>query len=102
MRSWALTNEVSYCLRFVVTSRALSSVVDIHVVQVLVKPYVPSDKLEGSFVLNFGIDKRFVECFNGVFVLVSQHSVCVSMSISGPFNLAKEMYLVVYKSFNNM
>ena len=62
MRSWALTNEVSYCLRFVVTSRALSSVVDIHVVQMLVKPYVPSDKLEGSSVVNSGIDKLFVEC----------------------------------------
>ena len=35
------------------------------------KPYVPSDKLEGSSVVNSVIDKLFVECFNGVFVLVS-------------------------------
>ena len=62
---------MSHCLRFVVTSRALSSVGNIHVVQMLVKPYVPSDKLEGSFVVNSVIDKLFVECFNGVFVLVS-------------------------------
>ena len=32
---WALTNEVGHCLRFVVTSRALSNVGDIHVVQML-------------------------------------------------------------------
>ena len=50
--------------------------------------------------MNSVIDKLFVECFNGVFVLVSYHGVCVAMSISGPFDLAKEMYLVVYKSFN--
>ena len=62
---------MSHCLRFVVTSRALSSVGNIHVVQMLVKPYVPSDKLEGSSVVNSVIDKLFVECFNGVFVLVS-------------------------------
>ena len=62
---------MSHCLRFVVTSRALSSVGDIHVVQMLVKPYVPSDKLEGSSVVNSVIDKLFVDCFYGVFVLVS-------------------------------
>ena len=66
-----MTNEVGHCLRFVVTSRALSSVGDIHVVQMLVKPYVPSDKLEGSSVMNSVVDKLFVECFYGVFVLVS-------------------------------
>ena len=43
---------MGHCLRFVVTSRALSSVGDIHVVQMLIKPYVPSDKLEGSSVVN--------------------------------------------------
>ena len=32
----------------------------------LVKPYVPNDKLEGSSVVNSVIDKLFVECFNGV------------------------------------
>ena len=53
---WALTNEVGHCLRFVVTSRALSSVGDNHVVQKLVKPYVPSDKLEGSSVINSVVD----------------------------------------------
>ena len=62
---------MNHCLRFVVTSRALSSVGNIHVVQMLVKPYVPSDKLEGSFVVNSVIDQLFVECFNGLFVLVS-------------------------------
>ena len=62
---------MSHCLRFVVTSRALSSVGNIHVVQMLVKPYVPSDTLEGSSVVNSVIDKLFVGCFNGVFVLVS-------------------------------
>ena len=87
---------MSHCLRFVVTSRALSSVGNIHVVQMLVKPYV----LEGSSVVNSVINKLFVECFNGVFVLVSLHGVCVAVSISGPFDLVKEMYLVVYKSFN--
>ena len=60
---------MSHCLRFVVTSRALSSVGDIHIVQMLVKPYVPSDKLEGSSVVNSVIDKLFVECFIDVFVL---------------------------------
>ena len=45
-------DEVGHCLRFVVTSRALSSVGDSHVVQMLIKPYVPSDKLEGSSVIN--------------------------------------------------
>ena len=55
---------MSQCLRFVVTS----IVGNIHVVQMLVKPYVPSDKLEGSSVVNSVIDKLFVECFNGVFV----------------------------------
>ena len=52
-------------------SRALSCVSNIHVVQMLVKPYVPSDKLEGSSVVNSVIDKLFVECLYGVFVLVS-------------------------------
>ena len=37
----------------------------------LVKPYVPSDTLEGSSVVTSVIDKLFVGCFNGVFVLVS-------------------------------
>ena len=37
----------------------------------LIKPYVPSDKLEGSSVVNSVVDKLFVECFYGVFVLVS-------------------------------
>ena len=46
------------CLRFVVTSRALSSVGDIHVVQMLI--YVPSDKLEGGSVVNSVVDKLFV------------------------------------------
>ena len=54
---------MGHCLRFVVTSRVLSSVGDIHVVQILVKPYVPSDKLEGSSVVNSVVDKLFVECF---------------------------------------
>ena len=64
---------MGHCLRFVVTSRVLSSVGDIHVLQMLVKPYVPSDKLEGSSVMNSvaNADKLFVECFCGVFVLVS-------------------------------
>ena len=62
---------MSHCLRFVVTSRAFSSFGDIHVVQMLVKLYVPSDKLEDSSVVNSVIDKLFVECFNDVFVLVS-------------------------------
>ena len=47
---------MGHCLRFVVTSRALSSVGDIHVVQMLIKPYVPSDKLEGSSVVNPVVD----------------------------------------------
>ena len=46
---------------FVVTSRALSSVGDVHVVQMLIKPYVPSDKLEGSSVVNPVVDELFVE-----------------------------------------
>ena len=62
---------MSHCLRFVATSRALSSVGDIHVVQMLIQPYVPSDKLEGGSVVNPVVDKLFVECFYGVFVLVS-------------------------------
>ena len=32
---------------------------------------VSSDKLEGSSVMNSVVDKMFVECFYGVFVLVS-------------------------------
>ena len=44
---------------------------DIHVVKMLIKPYVSSDKLEGSTVMNSVVDKLFVECFYGVFVLVS-------------------------------
>ena len=55
---------MGHCLRFVVTSRALSSVGDhdIHVVQMLIKPYVPSDKLEGCSVVNSVVDlKLFVE-----------------------------------------
>ena len=49
---------MGHCLRFVVTSRALSSVGDIHVVQMLIKPYVPS---EGSSVVNPVVDELFVE-----------------------------------------
>ena len=61
---------MGHCLRFIFTSRALSSVVtsralssvgDIHVVQMLIQPYVPSDKLEGSFVVNPVVDELFVE-----------------------------------------
>ena len=52
---------MGHCLRFVVTSRALSSVGDIHAVQMLIKPYVPSDKLEGSSVVNPVVDELFVE-----------------------------------------
>ena len=52
---------MGHCLRFVVTSRALSSVGDIDVVQMLIKPYVPSDKLEGSSVVNPVVDELFVE-----------------------------------------
>ena len=52
---------MGHCLRFVVTRRALSSVGDIHVVQMLIKPYVPSDKLEGSSVVNPVVDELFVE-----------------------------------------
>ena len=40
-------------------------------VQMLVKPCVPSDKLEGGSVVNSVVYKLFVECFYGVFVLVS-------------------------------
>ena len=40
----------------------------IHVVQMLI---LPSDKLEGSSVMNSVVDKLFVESFYGVFVLVS-------------------------------
>ena len=47
---------MGHCLRFVVTSRALSSVV-----QMLIKPYVPSDKLEGSSVVNPVVGELFVE-----------------------------------------
>ena len=32
---------------------------------------MPSDKLEGSSVMNSVVDKLFVECLYGVFVLVS-------------------------------
>ena len=52
---------MGHCLRFVVTSRVLSSVGDIHVVQMLIKPDVPSDKLEGSSVVNPVVDELFVE-----------------------------------------
>ena len=69
--SWALTDKMGHCLRFVVTSRALSSVGDIHVVQMRIKPYVPSDKLEGSSVVNPVVDELFIEWFYGVFVLVT-------------------------------
>ena len=40
--SWAMANEMSHCLCLVVTSRALSCVGDIHVLQMFVKPYVES------------------------------------------------------------
>ena len=33
--------------------------------------YVSSDKLEGSSVVYSVVDKLFVDCFNGIFVLVS-------------------------------
>ena len=56
-----MTDKMGHCLRFVVTSRALCSVGDIHVVQMLIKPYVPSDKLEGSSVVNSVVDELFVE-----------------------------------------
>ena len=39
-----------------------------YVVPMLVKPYVPSDKLEVNSVVNSVVDKLFVECFDGVFV----------------------------------
>ena len=35
-----------------------------------VKSCVPSDKLEGSSVVYSVVYKLFVECFNGVFVVV--------------------------------
>ena len=38
--SLAMVNEMSHCLCLVVTSREFSSVGDIHVVQVFVKPSV--------------------------------------------------------------
>ena len=60
MSRLALTNQVGRCLRLVVTSRALSSVGNIHVLQMFVKPYVPSDKLEGSSVMNSVVDELFV------------------------------------------
>ena len=41
--SWALAGEMSHCLCLVVTSRALSCCGDIHVEQIIVKPYVSSD-----------------------------------------------------------
>ena len=47
-----MSNEMSHCLCFVVTSWALSSVGDIHVVQMFVKSYVSSDKLLISFSLS--------------------------------------------------
>ena len=61
----------------------------------LVKPYVPSDKLEGSSVVNSVIDKLFVECL----------MVCLCLFPSMVFVwqcpfLVKEMYLVVHRSFN--
>ena len=37
----------------------------------LIKPYVPSDKLEGSSVVNPVVDELFVEWFYGVFVFVT-------------------------------
>ena len=52
---------MGHYLCFVVTSRALSSVGDIHVVQMLIKPYVPSYKLEGGSVVSSVVDKLFVE-----------------------------------------
>ena len=58
---------MGHCLRFVVTSRALSCVGDIYVVQML----VPSDKLEGNSVMNSVVDKLFAKCFYSVFVIVS-------------------------------
>ena len=51
--------------------RALSSVGDTHGVQMFIQSYVPSDELEGSFVLYSVVDNLFVERFDGVFVLVS-------------------------------
>ena len=55
---------MGHCLRFVVTSRALCSVGDIHVVQMLIKPYVPSDKLEGLFIgLFIGFHLKYMTFF---------------------------------------
>ena len=48
---------------------------------------MPSDKLEGSSVMNSVVGKLFVDCFYGVIVRFSEHGVCVAMSIYGPFNL---------------
>ena len=61
---------------FLFTSRALSKLVVLVIFMLykwlLVKPYVPSDKLEDSSVVDSVIDMLFVLmvclCFNGVFV----------------------------------
>ena len=58
--SWAVSNEMSYCLCLVVTSGAYSCICDIHVVQVFVKSYL-SNKLKGSSVVYSVVDKLFVE-----------------------------------------
>ena len=36
---------------------------------------MPIDKLEGSSVMNSVVDNLFVDCFNGVFVLVHFWSI---------------------------
>ena len=50
-----------FCLA--VKSRALSSVGDIQDEHLFVKPYVPSDNVEGSSVVYSVVDKLFVEFF---------------------------------------
>ena len=68
-------------------SRGVDIIDRIHVVHVIVKPYVSSDKLEGGSVKFFVADKLFVECFNGTFVFVSYIGVCLAMFVFGPLCL---------------
>ena len=77
---------MSQCLCLVVTSGHLVVLVILMVYKCLFST-VPSDELEGSFVLYSVVDNLFVERFDGVFVLVSENGVGVAMSISGPLNL---------------
>ena len=69
---------MGHCLRFVVTSRAVSSVGDIHVVQMLIKPYVPSDKLEGSSVVNPVVDELFCARWCVLFCVMRFRWRCLS------------------------